>query len=43
MGARSGIIKDVIVSPNRNAYALKFEDGDHYDMTSYCNVEIVQP
>jgi hypothetical protein len=34
------IVKDVVVSPNGNAYALVFEDGTIYDMTSYDSVDI---
>ena len=44
VGKRGGpqlkVIKDVIISPYRNAYALLFEDGSIHDMTSYDRVEI---
>lgn len=29
------VIKDVIISPNRNAYALVFEDDTILDMSTY--------
>ena len=34
------VVKDVIVSPYRNAYAIVFADGTLLDMSSYCEYEV---
>jgi hypothetical protein len=33
------IVKRVIVSPNRNAYAIVFTDDSMLDMSTYCDFE----
>lgn len=39
-GAHWKIVKDVIVSPYRNAYTIIFVDGSELDMSTYCDYEV---
>lgn len=39
-GSEWKVIQDVIISPNRNAYALVFSDGTMLDMSTYDDVEV---
>ena len=39
-GASWKVVREVIVSPNRNAYAIVFTDGSMLDMSSYCTFEV---
>lgn len=38
-GCQWKVVRDVIISPYRNAYTIIFVDGSECDMSTYCSFE----